>query len=56
MTIKVDKNKCIGCGLCESICKEVFVLKCNKAQVKAQKDIPCVNEAITSCPVNAITK
>jgi len=56
MAIKVDKKKCIGCGLCESICGDVFVLKCGKAEVKAQKNIPCVNEAITSCPVNAISK
>ena len=56
MAIKVDKNKCIGCGLCESVCGQVFALKDGKAYVKAQKNIPCVNEAITSCPVNAITK
>lgn len=56
MVTKVDKDKCIGCGLCESICKDVFVLKNGKAQVKAQKNIPCVQEAIDGCPVNAISK
>jgi ferredoxin len=55
--IKVDKEKCIGCGLCANICKEVFALdKDGKAFAKVQKDLPCVKEAIESCPVEAISK
>ncbi len=54
--IKVDKEKCIGCGLCASLCEEVFELKDGKAFVKAQKKLPCVKEAIESCPVNAISE
>jgi ferredoxin len=54
--IKVNKEKCIGCGLCASLCKEVFFIgKDGKADVKAQKKIPCVKEAIESCPVSAIS-
>ena len=57
MTIKVDKKKCIGCGLCASICDEVFQMdKDGKAKVKAQKKLPCVKEAISSCPVEAISE
>jgi ferredoxin len=56
MAIKVDKEKCIGCGLCASICDAVFVMKDGKSTVKAQKKIPCVKEAINACPVNAITE
>ncbi|MEK6757915.1 MAG: ferredoxin [Nanoarchaeota archaeon] len=57
MAIKVNKEKCIGCGLCSSICEEVFEMDDNtmKAKVKAQKKIPCVKEAIESCPVEAIS-
>lgn len=55
MTIKIS-DACIGCGSCASICKEVFEMDNGKAKVKAQKDIPCVNEAIESCPVSAISK
>lgn len=53
--IKVDKEKCIGCGACESICSEVFELKDGKAVVKKQAKAPCVKDAIESCPVNAIS-
>ena len=54
MVIKVN-NKCIGCGTCSSVCPEVFEMKGSKAVVKAQKKLPCVKEAIDSCPVDAIS-
>jgi len=54
--VKVDKEKCIGCGACVSVCPKVFEMgEDNKARVKAQKNIPCVKEAIDSCPVDAIS-
>ena len=56
MTIKIDKEACIGCGLCASLCEDVFEMKNGKAIVKAQKKIPCVKEAINSCPTNAISQ
>lgn len=57
MTIKVDKEKCIGCGACASICGEIFEMTDdNKARVKKQKNVACVKEAIDSCPVDAISK
>lgn len=55
MAIEIS-DKCIGCGTCASICEEVFELKGPRAFVKEQKDIPCVDEAISSCPVGAISK
>ena len=52
----VNKEKCIGCGLCASVCDEVFEMGDDgKAKVKAQKNIPCVKEAKDSCPVDAIS-
>jgi len=55
--VSINKSKCIGCGVCISSCPEVFEMgEDNKAKVKAQKDIPCVKEAIESCPVDAISK
>jgi len=55
--ININKEKCIGCGMCESVCPEVFEIGENtKAQVKEQKKIPCVKEAIENCPVKAISE
>jgi len=55
--VKVDKAKCIGCGLCTNICDEVFGMDNDaKAKVKEQKNLPCVKEAIDQCPVDAISE
>ena len=57
--VKVNKGKCIGCGACESICPRVFELIDAKAQVRKGEEksaLPCVKEAIDSCPVQAISK
>ncbi len=55
--IVVDKKKCIGCALCWTVCPQVFAAgKDGKSFVKEQKDIPCVKEAIESCPVEAISE
>ena len=56
MAVKVDKNKCIGCGACESICPATFGMKDGKAFVKKQPSkITCEKDAKDSCPVNAIS-
>jgi len=60
MKPKVDKNLCIGCGACVSICPKVFKLnKDNKSEVlkadyEANKD--CIKQAIDNCPVCAISE
>jgi len=55
--VSVDKDKCIGCGLCVEICGEVFEMGDDgKAKVKAQRELPCVEEAIKSCPTSAISR
>jgi len=58
MAVKVDQEKCIGCGLCVSICEAAFELRDDgKAYVKSAagcKKCDC-KEAADSCPVQAIS-
>jgi len=53
--IKVDQNKCIGCGLCSGMCPDVFIMNSDgKAEVLEQGDETCAKGAAGSCPVGAI--
>lgn len=55
--VSVDEEKCIGCGMCVSVCPEVFKLENGKSHVIKSKKNPapnCVKEAAESCPVGAI--
>lgn len=54
MMTKVDEDTCIGCGACEATCPEGFELKDGKAKVKDGK-APCIKDAISGCPVDAIS-
>lgn len=59
MKFKVNET-CIGCGLCVSICPEVFSLDENTAMAVAvnedvdQNSIESAEEAKDECPVGAI--
>ena len=54
--IKVDKSKCIGCGICVSISPDVFEIgEDGKSQVK-DENAEDGEAAATSCPVNAISE
>jgi ferredoxin len=54
--VTVDKSTCVGCGLCEQNCPDVFVVKDDGiAYVKAQECSSCdLKEVADQCPVNAI--
>jgi len=58
MKVKVNEDLCIGCGTCEALCPSVFKLDDNgKSKVVAEDCGNCdCQEAIASCPVNAIFK
>jgi ferredoxin len=59
MKANVNKETCIGCGLCETICPAVFGMKESVAEVIAEPVPPQAErdcrEAAESCPVAAIT-
>jgi len=57
--MKVDKEKCIGCGLCVSLCPDVFEIgEDGKSQIikgaDLEKNEKCIQEAKSGCPVSAI--
>ena len=51
--VKIDKEKCIGCGVCVNICPEAFKLDNEIAKVISE-NATCITEAANACPVNAI--
>jgi ferredoxin len=57
VNIKVDSEKCIGCGACAATCPRSFEMFEGKARekVKEVKKITCEQDAADNCPVNAIT-
>lgn len=59
MKAKVIKDECIGCGLCEQICPEVFTMDDEGTAEAINCAIPadneeCAQEAADSCPTDAI--
>ncbi|MCD6478042.1 MAG: ferredoxin [Candidatus Aenigmarchaeota archaeon] len=53
LMVRIDESKCIGCGVCESICPDGFEVVNGKAKVKNDK-APCIENAARSCPSGAI--
>ena len=59
MKAKVDKDICIGCGLCAATCPEVFSLEDDGLAVAIEDNMPedVADEAEAArdgCPVSAI--
>ena len=56
MSINIDKDLCIGCSACVALCPKSFKLNEEeaKAEVISQDDKDCAENAVTSCPVQAI--
>ena len=53
----VDRELCIGCGMCEQLCPGVFEMRDEKSYVideEGCEECDC-EEAAEECPVEAIT-
>lgn len=53
-------EECIGCGLCEGTCPDVFSISDDGVAVAIEEDVPedaedSAQEAADNCPVSAIT-
>ncbi len=59
MKVKIDRDECIGDGVCADICPEVFEMDDEEKAIVLGDSVPddavddC-NEAIESCPVTCI--
>ncbi len=51
--LSINKEKCVGCGICVDICPLGFEMRGDKSSVK-NPDADCINKAISSCPTGAI--
>ena len=54
--VRVDKEKCIGCGACVAMLPEVFEMREGKSHVKNENgaSIEKIKETAQLCPVGAI--
>jgi ferredoxin len=69
MEVRIDREGCIGCGVCEALCSEVFNLiedgKASITEKYRKRDVgegkvgnelvACVENARGSCPVSVIS-
>jgi len=51
--INISKNKCVGCGICMTVCPEGVQLEDGVAVVK-NYDLECMKNILVACPQNAI--
>lgn len=60
MKASIDRSGCIACGLCPTICPEVFQMADDGLAEVIKEEVPsgaeaAAQEAAESCPVSVIT-
>ena len=59
MKAYVDKDECIGCGLCPEVCPEIFEMEADGKAVASKEEVAenlvsSAKDAEEQCPVSAI--
>lgn len=54
MAVKIDKEKCTGCGICEDICPTDAITVNETASVDEEKCVDC-GTCVDECPNEAIS-
>jgi NAD-dependent dihydropyrimidine dehydrogenase PreA subunit len=55
-TLKLDSDKCIGCGMCVNVCPhDVFELKDGKAEIKDIDFCMECGACVKNCPAKALS-
>lgn len=55
MSISIEKNKCIGCGLCAEACPgNLLVIKDGQAAIRDVRDCWGCTACVKACPKDAI--
>jgi len=53
MKARIDKTKCVGCGICAGICPEGIEMVGEIAEIK-DENAGCLKDAADACPQEAI--
>ena len=55
MSISIEKDKCIGCGLCKEACPgNLLIMKNNRAIIRDVRDCWGCTACVKACPRDAI--
>ncbi len=56
--VNINEELCVGCGMCASLCPEVFKIENGKSKIKEEATLEkhknCLKKAVENCPVEAI--
>lgn len=53
--LKVNQEKCVGCGLCVNMCPDSFKMNEDSKSEAIKSEVnDCAKEAAAACPVSAI--